>query len=208
MSGEGLAADAVNEPAARMDRVRAARAADEPAARVDRVRTARAADEHAARVDRVRAALRASGAAGEVVELDGPAPTAAAAAARLGCAVGAVANSLVFAVDGAPLLVLTSGAHRVDTRLLARLLGVGRGRIRRADPAFVLAVTGQEVGGVAPVGHPRPVRTLVDAALAGHPYVWAGAGAAHAVFRTTFAELVRLTGGEAAVVAADGPGDR
>ncbi|MEU1466056.1 YbaK/EbsC family protein [Streptomyces sp. NPDC005727] len=140
---------------------------------------------------------------GDVVELPAPAPTAAATAAQLGCAVGTIANSLVFSVDEEPLLVLTSGAHRVDTRLVARLLGVGRGRIRRADPAFVLAVTGQEVGGVAPVGHPRPVRTLVDAALEEYPHLWAGAGMPHTVFRTTFTELVKLTGGEAAVVADD-----
>ncbi|MEU5647035.1 YbaK/EbsC family protein [Streptomyces milbemycinicus] len=116
---------------------------------------------------------------------------------------GAVANSLFFCVDGEPLLVLTSGSHRAGTRLVARLLGVGRCKIRRADPEFVLAMTGQEVGGVAPVGHPRAVRTLVDVALEEHPQVWAGAGMAHTVFRTTFTELVKLTGGEAAVVAAD-----
>ncbi|MEU6573549.1 YbaK/EbsC family protein [Streptomyces sp. NPDC046805] len=143
------------------------------------------------------------GSTAELVELPAPGPTAAETAAQLGCAVGAIANSLIFAVDGEPLLVLTSGAHRVDTRLLARLLGVGRKKIRRADPDFVLAVTGQEVGGVAPVGHPRPVRTLVDEALAGHEHVWAGAGMPHTVFRTTFAELVKLTGGESAVVADD-----
>ncbi|MGW7260218.1 YbaK/EbsC family protein [Streptomyces sp. NPDC054834] len=108
----------------------------------------------------MRAVLRENGSAEEVVELPARAPTAAETAAQLGCAVGAVANSLVFSVDGEPLLALTSGAHRVDTRLVARLLGVGRGKIRRADPAFVPAVTGQEVRGAAPVGHPRPVRTL------------------------------------------------
>ncbi|MGA5274278.1 YbaK/EbsC family protein [Streptomyces cellulosae] len=155
------------------------------------------------RVQRVRAALRENGSAEEVLELPAPAPTAAETAAQLGCPVGAIANSLVFAVDGEPLLVLTSGAHRVDTRLVARLLGVGRGKIRRADPTLVLTVTGQEVGGVAPVGHPRPVRTLVDVALGQHAHVWAGAGMPHTVFRTTFTELVKLTGGEAAVVAAD-----
>ncbi|MYS16056.1 YbaK/EbsC family protein [Streptomyces sp. SID4982] len=155
------------------------------------------------RVRRVSTALREHGSAAEVVELPAPAPTAADAAAQLGCTVGAVANSLVFSVDSTPLLVLTSGAHRVDTRLLARLLGVGRGKVRRADPAFVLEVTGQEVGGVAPVGHPRPVRTLVDVALEGHGQVWAGAGMPHTVFPTTFAELLRMTDGEPAVVAAD-----
>ncbi|MEV5322184.1 YbaK/EbsC family protein [Streptomyces sp. NPDC052687] len=153
-------------------------------------------------VRRVRAALREYGSAADIVELPAAAPTAAETAARLGCPVGAVANSLVFSVGGEPLLILASGAHRVDTRLVARLLGVGRGKIRRADPAYVLAVTGQEVGGVAPVGHPQPLRTLVDVALDAHPHVWAGAGMPHTVFRTTFAELTRLTNGHAAVVGA------
>ncbi|MEU9398876.1 YbaK/EbsC family protein [Streptomyces sp. SID4985] len=153
------------------------------------------------RVERVQAALRAHGSTADVVELPVPAPTAAAAAAQLGCPVGAIANSLVFTAAGEPLLVLTSGAHRVDTRLVARLLDVSRNKIRRADPDYVLTVTGQEVGGVAPVGHPGPVRTLIDTTLAVYDHVWAGAGMPHTVFRTTFAELVSITGGEPAVVA-------
>lgn len=152
-------------------------------------------------VERVRAALRRSGATEEVVELPAEARTAAAAAEQVGCPVGAIANSLIFSVDGEPLLVVTSGAHRVDTRLVARLLGVARSRIRRADPAFVLAATGQEVGGVAPVGHPRPLRTLVDTALEEHGQIWAGGGMPHTLFPTTFEQLLSLTGGEAAVVA-------
>ncbi|RZU45893.1 aminoacyl-tRNA editing protein [Streptomyces sp. BK022] len=94
-----------------------------------------------------------------------------------------------------------SGRGRRATRRLAGLLGVARKRIRRADPVFVLTATGQEVGGVAPVGHPRPVRTLVDATLAEHEHLWAGAGMPHTVFRTTSPELVRITGGEPAEVA-------
>ncbi|MEW2319061.1 YbaK/EbsC family protein [Streptomyces bauhiniae] len=156
------------------------------------------------RVLRVSEALRELGSDAEVVELPDPAPTAATAAAQVGCPVGAIANSLVFSVDGDPLLVLTSGAHRVDTRRLAGLLGVARKRVRRADPAFVLTATGQEVGGVAPVGHPQPVRTLIDATLAGYEHLWAGAGMPHTVFRTTYPELVRITGGEPAEVA-EGP---
>src|SRR5262249_56740936 len=89
-----------------------------------------------------------------------PAPTAAAAAAQLGCDVGAIANSLVFNADGVPLLVLTSGAHRVDTGRVAEL--VGASKVKRADPDFVRQSTGQVIGGVAPVGHPAPLRTLVD----------------------------------------------
>ncbi|MEV8047358.1 YbaK/EbsC family protein [Streptomyces griseoluteus] len=82
-----------------------------------------------------------------------------------------------------------------------RSAGRGRKRLRRADPAFVLTATGQEAGGVAPVGHPQPVRTLIDAPLAEHERLWAGAGMPHTVFRTTFPELVPITGGEPAEVA-------
>ncbi|MEU7279146.1 YbaK/EbsC family protein [Streptomyces sp. NPDC045431] len=152
------------------------------------------------RVRRVSAVLRENGGSAEIVELPAPAPTAAAAAAQLGCPVGAIANSLVFLADGAPVLVLAGGDHRVDTRLIAPVLGVARSRIKRADPDAVLAATGQEVGGVAPVGHPRRLRTLVDVALDAYHHVWAGAGMPHTVFRTTFTELLKLTGGEAVVV--------
>ena len=136
--------------------------------------------------------------AGQVRELAEPAPTAATAAAQLGCAVGAIANSLVFDADGEPLLVLTSGAHRVDTAKVAAELGVGK--LRRADPEFVYASTGQRIGGVAPVGHPKPMRTLVDIALEPYDVVWAAAGHAHTVFPTSFEELVRITSGTAADV--------
>src|SRR5271169_4138023 len=121
--------------------------------------------------------LRELGATGEVRELPGPAPTAATAAAQLGCEVGAIANSLVFNADGVPLLVLTSGAHRVDTAKVAAELGVHS--VGRADAEFVYAATNQRIGGVAPVGHPEPIRTLVDTALAGFDVVWAAAGHVH-----------------------------
>ena len=137
--------------------------------------------------------LAALGVAGEVRELPDPAPTAATAAAQLGCDVGAIANSLVFDADGAPLLVLTSGAHRVNTAKVGAELGVGT--LRRADPEFVYASTGQRIGGVAPVGHPRPIITLVDTALRDYEVVWAAAGHAHTVFPTSFDELVRITSG-------------
>ncbi len=151
----------------------------------------------------VVAALRAGGADPARVErltvLPDAVATAAAAAAALGVEVGAIANSLVFDADGDPLLVLTSGAHRVDTGKVAALLGVGR--VRRASPEFVRTATGQAIGGVAPVGHPAPLRTLVDRALDAHDEVWAAGGIPHAVFPTTFAELVAVTGGEPADVA-------
>jgi prolyl-tRNA editing enzyme YbaK/EbsC (Cys-tRNA(Pro) deacylase) len=144
--------------------------------------------------------LRALGVPGQVRELPEPAPTAVAAAAQLGCEVGAIANSLVFNADGAPLLVLTSGAHRVDTGRVAAI--VGARAVKRADPEFVRAATGQVIGGVAPVGHPEPLRTLVDRWLESHDVVWAAAGHVHTVFPTSFAELVRVTGGTPADVGA------
>jgi prolyl-tRNA editing enzyme YbaK/EbsC (Cys-tRNA(Pro) deacylase) len=137
--------------------------------------------------------LAGLGVTGQVRELPEPAPTAATAAAQLGCDIGAIANSLVFDADGAPLLVLTSGAHRVDTAKVAA--DIGAGKLRRADPEFVYASTGQRIGGVAPVGHPAPIRTLVDTALRDYETVWAAAGHAHTVFPTTFGELVRITSG-------------
>jgi prolyl-tRNA editing enzyme YbaK/EbsC (Cys-tRNA(Pro) deacylase) len=94
--------------------------------------------------------------------------------------------------------VLTSGAHRVDTAKVAAELGVEK--VRRGDPDFVYASTGQRIGGVAPVGHPKPVRTLVDTALESHDVVWAAAGHVHTVFPTTFDELVRITSGTPADV--------
>lgn len=148
----------------------------------------------------VQAILTAAGVAGRIRILDAAAATAPAAAALVGVEVGAIANSLVFATaEGEPVLLLTSGAHRVDTAKAAALLGTSG--LSRATPEFVHAATGQRIGGVAPVGHPAPLRTLVDTALERFPQVWAAGGVAHAVFPTTFAELVRLTGGTPAEVA-------
>ena len=154
-------------------------------------------------VDRVLAHLRAGGASPRASEgmrvLPDAVTTAAAAATALGVDVGQIANSLVFDADGAALLVLTSGAHRVDTGKVAVLIGAER--VRRASPDFVRTATGQTIGGVAPVGHPAPLRTLVDRALEQYGEVWAAGGVPHAVFPTTFAELVAVTGGEPADVA-------
>ena len=147
--------------------------------------------EHPA-VTRVTDALRAAGAMGEVRWLDDSAPTAIAAAAALGIDVGAIANSLIFTLDGEPVLVMTSGAHRVDTAWLGEQIG---GKLGRADAALVKSATGQVIGGVAPIGHPAPLRTWIDTALADYPQIWAAAGHAHTVFPTTYDELVSLTGG-------------
>jgi prolyl-tRNA editing enzyme YbaK/EbsC (Cys-tRNA(Pro) deacylase) len=150
-------------------------------------------------VVRVTARLAELGAGGQVRSLDDAARTAAQAAEQLGVEVAQIANSLVFDADGAPLLVLASGAHRVDTAKVAAL--VGAERVRRATPEFVSAATGQEVGGVAPVGHPRPLRTVVDIDLAAHPLLWAGGGDHHTMFSATYEDLLRVTAGEAAAVA-------
>ena len=157
-------------------------------------------------VTRVRQVLAERGAAGTVVVLEDHARTAAAAADQLGVTVAQIANSLVFAVpdeaaDGGrrPLLVLTSGAHRVDPARVAALIGAPR--LDRADADFVRAHTGFAIGGVAPVGHTTPLQTLVDDALAAHAEVWAAAGHPRTVFPTTFDELVRITGGTPATVA-------
>ena len=147
---------------------------------------------------RVADVLSERGAAGAVRELPEPAPTAASAAAQVGCEVGAIANSLIFSADGEPLLILTSGAHRVDTAYVAARYGFAA--LRRADPDFVRAATGQVIGGVAPVGHPRPIRTLVDVWLDKYDQVWAAGGHQNTVFPTSYAELLKVTGGEPAEV--------
>lgn len=151
-------------------------------------------------VAKVVEVLREHAADGEVRELSDSARTAALAADALGVEVGQIVNSLVFDSDGEPLLVLTSGAHRVDTSRVAALIGAER--VGRADPAFVRQHTDQVIGGVAPVGHPAPLRTLVDTWLERYDEIWAAAGHSHTVFRTTFGELLRLTGGQAADVSA------
>ena len=143
-------------------------------------------------VDRVRAVLAAHKLTPEIRWLPDAASTAQLAAEAIGVEVGAIANSLIFTLDGEPLLVLTSGAHRVDTQWLGERLG---GVIKRASPEAVRNATGQVIGGVAPLGHPAPVRTLVDVQLANYPQLWAAAGHAHTVFPISYDDLVRVTGG-------------
>lgn len=146
----------------------------------------------------VHDALRAAGIQGDIVVLPDAASTAALAASALGVDVGAIANSLVFWSDGEPLLVMTSGAHRVDTTALAERLG--RSSIVRASVEQVRAATGQAIGGVAPTGHPAPLTTVVDEDLAQYEEIWAAGGTPHTVFPLTFGELVALTDGTVAKV--------
>jgi prolyl-tRNA editing enzyme YbaK/EbsC (Cys-tRNA(Pro) deacylase) len=146
-----------------------------------------------------RATLTEAGGTGRIVVLPASVHTAVLAAEALGCEVGAIANSLLFDADESPVLVLTSGAHRVDTAKVAAGLDVAK--LRRATPEFVRTHTGQAIGGVAPLGHPKPVRTLVDTALEQYPVIWAAGGVPRAVFPITYAELLRVTAGSAADVA-------
>ncbi|HTI74116.1 MAG TPA: YbaK/EbsC family protein [Mycobacterium sp.] len=147
------------------------------------------------RNSRVATATAAAGVEPNIKILDADAKTAVAAAAQLGCEVGAIANSLVFDCDGEPLLVMASGAHRVDTDLLARALGANA--IRKADPQLVRSATDQVIGGVAPTGHPSRLRTIVDETLVQYPVIWTAAGTADSVMSMSYEQLLVLTEGKA-----------
>ena len=147
--------------------------------------------EHAA-ISRFREAHSARGGTGEIVILPESVHTAALAAAALGCPVGAIANSLLFDAGGTPALILTSGSHRVDTRLTAERIGVDA--LRRATPEFVREHTGQVIGGVSPIAHPGPVPTWIDTELRQYDVIWAAAGHPAAVYSTTYDELLEMTG--------------
>jgi prolyl-tRNA editing enzyme YbaK/EbsC (Cys-tRNA(Pro) deacylase) len=139
-------------------------------------------------------ALRTAGVPTDIVETLEGSPTAATAAAQLDIEVGQVCNSLLFNADGEPLLILASGGNKVDVDRVATELGFDS--IHRPDADFVREHTGQPIGGVAPLGHPSPVRTIVDTHLSTWEVVWAAGGHPHYVFPTSFDELVRITGGE------------
>ena len=151
--------------------------------------------EHAG-ITRFREEHARLGGTGEVVVLPASVHTAALAAEALGCEVGAIANSLVFTSDQgddlSPVLVLTSGAHRVDVKATAARIGVES--LGRADADFVRRHTGQVIGGVSPIAHPAPVPTYLDTWLRRHDVVWAAAGHPAAVFSTTVDELLAMTG--------------
>nr|WP_246336602.1 YbaK/EbsC family protein [Flexivirga oryzae] len=144
--------------------------------------------------------LHEAGVQGEVRVLPESAHTAAQAAAALGCDPGAIASSLVFQAGDEPLLVMTSGVHRVDTDLLSRELGVP---VQMARAKVVKEVTGQPIGGVSPIGHPAPLRTLVDRSLQEYGVLWAAAGSRNSVVSIGFADLVRITSGTVTQVAED-----
>ncbi|HET8665283.1 MAG TPA: YbaK/EbsC family protein [Nocardioides sp.] len=145
-----------------------------------------------AAVTRFKEAHAAAGGAGRVVILPDSVHTAALAAEALGCEVGAIANSLLFDAEGSPVLILTSGSHRVDTAATADRIGVPA--LKRATPEFVREHTGHVIGGVSPLGHPSPVPTYLDVALRQYAEIWAAAGHPAAVFSTTYDELLAMTG--------------
>lgn len=118
--------------------------------------------------------------------------TAEDAARAIGCTVGQIVKSLVFIADERPVLALTSGANRVDTARLATV--VGASRVRRADADEARAASGFAVGGTPPFGHPAPIETVFDPDLEAFAEIWAAAGTPDAVFQTTPAELLRVTG--------------
>ncbi len=153
-----------------------------------------------ASVDRVRAALAAHGHPDSTIAVPESARTAEGAAEAVGCDVAQIAKSIVFRTDEAaprPVLVITSGVNRVDPALVEAALGV---RLRRADAAFVREATGFAIGGVAPVGHLTPPLALLDEDLLALDPVWAAAGSPSLVFRTSAAELLRLSGARPARV--------
>ena len=147
--------------------------------------------EHRA-VTSFRTALEERGGTGRVVVLPDSVHTAKLAAEALGCEVGAIANSLLFDADGAPVLILTSGAHRVDTGKVAAEIGVRK--LGRATPEFVRQHTGQVIGGVSPIAHGAPVPTYIDPSLRQYDEIWAAAGHPAAVFSSTYDELLAMTG--------------
>jgi len=130
--------------------------------------------------------------------------TAADAAAAIGCQIGQIVKSLVFMADQAPLVVLTSGANRVDPAKVGRAAGAAA--VRKADAAEARAATGYAIGGTPPFGHARDLPVLVDRDLTRFEPVWAAAGTPHHVFPISPADLVRVTGGRVADVAVAGTG--
>ncbi|GAB4108890.1 MAG: YbaK/EbsC family protein [Roseiflexaceae bacterium] len=153
-----------------------------------------------ASVQRVREALAAQGLTERVVELPVHARTAQQAADALGCGVAQIAKSLVFRASGSgrAVLVIASGANRVDEAVVGGLVGEP---VAKADAAFVRAQTGFAIGGVAPLGHPAPLLTLLDADLLRYEEIWAAAGAPQAVFRLSPDELRRISSGTVATLA-------
>jgi prolyl-tRNA editing enzyme YbaK/EbsC (Cys-tRNA(Pro) deacylase) len=151
-------------------------------------------------VKRVNNALKINGISGQIKVLSESARSAAEAASALGIEVGQIASSIIFKLPNeSPLLVITSGRHRVDTELVAKELSVDN--LARVDADYVKELSGFSIGGVAPLGWINPPAiTLIDLALNDYEVVWAAAGHPHAVFPTSYAELLTCTGAKPMVV--------
>jgi prolyl-tRNA editing enzyme YbaK/EbsC (Cys-tRNA(Pro) deacylase) len=153
--------------------------------------------------------LAAHGVTAELIRLPTHTPTVEAAAQVMGTSANRIVKSLLFLLEGAagepePVLVIASGTDRVDYRQVAAHVGVSRKRVRLAEAETVRSVTGYPVGGVPPLGHPRPLRTLMDQRVLRQPEVYAGGGALDALLRITPAEIMRATGAETVDVVAEG----
>ena len=148
---------------------------------------------------RVQTLLDGFGHGHSVVEHEGSTRTSEDAANAVGCTVAQIAKSLIFRAkdSGRPVLVVASGANRVDEKAVGRLIGE---KIERADPDFVREATGFAIGGIPPIGHAVPPLVLIDADLLTLESIWAAAGTPNAVFRLTPAQLVAITGGRAEAV--------
>lgn len=157
-------------------------------------------------VNRVRQALAEAGLDPDrVQELPADTSTAEAAARAVDAPVGSIVKSLIFLADGAPLLVLVAGDRRADPKRLRAELGLSKKRLRIAQPEEVQEMTGFEVGGVPPVGHRPPLRTIVDDSLGRFEWLWAAAGSSHAVFPVRYDRLVEMAGGEVMSLGEDDP---
>jgi len=146
--------------------------------------------------ERVQAALDEMGLGICVVEFPDSTATAAEAAAAAGCPLGAIVKSLLFLIDGQPVLVLVAGDRMADARKIGARFSVGKKKVRLADTEAVRNITSYEIGGVPPVGHPARLTTLIDDSLERFDVVWAAAGTGNAVFPIPFPLLVRITSGE------------
>jgi prolyl-tRNA editing enzyme YbaK/EbsC (Cys-tRNA(Pro) deacylase) len=150
---------------------------------------------------RVQNALAAAGLSNQVIELEVPVRTAVAAAEAVGCTPAQIVKSLVFrrTTSGEPVLVVASGAHRVSEARIAELVGEP---VAMGAPPFVREVTGYAIGGIPPLGHARTIETIVDAHLFTLDGLWAAAGHPNSLFKLTADELVKVTNGRVAEVAA------
>lgn len=146
--------------------------------------------------NRVQVTLDTLGLNIRVQRFDVPTSTAAEAAAAIGCALGAIVKSLCFVVHERPVLVLAAGDRQVDVRALREIFGASKRQVRIADAETVRQATGFDVGGVAPVGHPQPMTTLIDHSLSRFEMVYAAAGSSNTIFPIPYKTLVEITGGQ------------